>query len=506
MQVSERYYDEVFEFKGTWDMPSKCGLKILEKAGRKVIIVTELYQGNPGTSVTYAGESLALQICEAKNLDFGSVRYIECNPDMNSKLSFYDEEYYEVTFGGSPGLNYRLLSKKEMQELFSVENKITIGMRNPKFDDLRPYYDEEIPSAMRRISESEHFPSLAAYVYPGRDIDEVKSMICAYTSIDEFQFQVMKAASEQVIAQSIRRFSFDGFQELDKEQRYLFVSNHRDIMLDATLLQYALYLSGHRTSEISFGSNLMYPQLVVDIGKSNKMYKTIRGGNMKDFYNNSQHLSNYIRHTLLEKRESVWIAQSNGRTKNGLDTTEPGIIKMFYMSNPGKPAKALGELNIVPISISYQWETCGEMKAFELYCKQRDGQYIKKPDEDLNSILSGITQYKGDVHIHCGTPLAKHDLISLRHLPNNVINKKAASLIDRQVRRNYKLSCNNYIAHDLLSQAQQYTAHYTPEDKQAFLSHYGKAMAMEVEDKETFSDIFLRIYANPVDSKIQMQG
>ena len=115
MKVSPKYYDEVFEFKGQWDMPSSCGLKVRDYDGRKVVVVTELYQDNPGTSVTYATRSLAEQICEAKGFTFDSIIYIECNPNTNSKLSFYDEEFFEVTFGEVKPA-YRLLSKDEIEK------------------------------------------------------------------------------------------------------------------------------------------------------------------------------------------------------------------------------------------------------------------------------------------------------------------------------------------------------------------------------------------------------
>jgi hypothetical protein len=370
-------------------------------------------------------------------------------------------------------------------------------MRKEEFDDLRPYYDEEIASAMHRIADSEYFPLLSAFVYPGRDPEEIKTMIRAYTTIDEFQFQVMKAVNEQIIARSISRFSYDGLEGLDTKKRYLFISNHRDIMMDSALLQYALYRTGHRTTEITFGSNLMNPQLVVDIGKSNKMFKVIRGGNMKDFYINSLHLSGYIRYALLEKNESIWIAQRNGRTKNGIDATDQGIIKMFYMSSSDNPAKALSELNIVPVSISYQWEPCDKLKALELY-KSRTEKYVKQPGEDLNSILTGINQFKGDVHIRVGVPLSESDLAPFAALPNNQFNKQVALLIDKQVIKNYQLTCNNYIAHDILSQNERYTSCYTKEEKEKFIQHYNEALDSGVEDKKVFGEIFLGIYANPV--------
>ena len=122
MKVSDKYYDEVFDFDGLWELPSKCGLKIIERNGKKIVITTELYQDNPGTSVTYAGYSLAKQICERKGIRLEEMTYLECNPDTNSKLTFYDEAYFEVTFPevkgetGRPG--YRRLSEEEVRTLF----------------------------------------------------------------------------------------------------------------------------------------------------------------------------------------------------------------------------------------------------------------------------------------------------------------------------------------------------------------------------------------------------
>ncbi|GHU95672.1 glycerol acyltransferase [Bacteroidia bacterium] len=374
-------------------------------------------------------------------------------------------------------------------------------MSNTLFDDLRPYRDEEIASAMQRITESDYFSQLSSFVFPNRDAEEIKQMMRGFTSIYEFQSQVMALFNEQVIARSMRHFSYDGLENLDKNKCYLFVSNHRDIVMDSSLLQYVLHICGYRTSEITFGSNLMSSPLIIDIGKSNKMFKVIRGGSIKDFYTNSLHLSDYIRYAITQKQESVWIAQRNGRTKNGIDATDQGIVKMFYMNLSNNPVKAIAQLNIVPVAISYQWESCDLLKALELY-QSKFGKYVKKPNEDLNSILTGITGSKGDVHISVGTPLTENDLAPLAGLPNNKFNMQVASLIDKQIYKHYKLSCNNYIAHDIREQNRQYAQHYTEEEKQLFVQHYNKAMHADVEDKNIFGDILLGIYANPVDSAL----
>ena len=231
--------------------------------------------------------------------------------------------------------------------------------RDAKFDDIRPYYEEEIPAAMQRIADSGSFPLLASYVYPHEHIEDIRDQIRSYRTVRDFQLEVMRCVNEQVIARSITEFSYGGIEKLDPAKKYLFVSNHRDIMLDACLLQYILYMNGHETSEITFGANLMQGQLVTDIGKSNKMFKVERpGNNPRDFYRASLHLSEYIRYTLTKKNESVWIAQRNGRTKDGIDRTDQGIIKMFGMSRTDNKVDSLAELNIVPVAVSYEWESC----------------------------------------------------------------------------------------------------------------------------------------------------
>ena len=368
------------------------------------------------------------------------------------------------------------------------------------FEDIRPYTDQELPAAMRRIAESDAFPLLASWVYPDKPIDEVRRLMLGFKTIREFQHTVMYAVNEQVISRSITQLTYSGFDQLDPERRYLFVSNHRDIMLDACLLQYLLVKNGLETSEITFGANLMSPGLVTDIGKSNKMFRVERGGRFKDFYLSSRRLSDYLRHTLTEKHESVWIAQRNGRTKDGLDATDQGIIKMFCMSCPDDKIRALSQLHIVPVSISYEWESCDILKAIELY-ESRSQKYVKKPGEDLNSILTGIVQPKGHVDIALCPEVTEADLRRYDGLTNNEYHRQVALLLDQRINSAYHLSPNNYIAHDLRYGQRACRDHYTDAERQAFLSYMERLDDYDVAEPDVLRDIFLGIYANPVESK-----
>ena len=369
-----------------------------------------------------------------------------------------------------------------------------------KFDDLRPFIADEIPAAMQRIADSEAFDVLSRYVFPDRDVDEVRRMVRAIRTTDEFQLRVMYYVNLQIIRRSITHLTVDGLDGLDPAERYLFVSNHRDIMLDSALLQYLLHEAGHRTTEITFGSNLMQGEPAISIGRANKMFKVVRGSNVHDFLADSRHLSEYIRHTLLEKRESIWIAQRNGRTKDGNDQTDRGIVKMFALSDRTDPVRAIRDLRIVPVAVSYQMEPCDILKTRELYLSRGGRKYVKQPGEDLHSILTGILQQKGYVHMSFGRPLddALPDAIELRHA--NAFYRTVADEIDQQIHRNYRLFDNNFIAHDLRSGKSTYADRYTPEARAAFEARL-QQMLQEIDgDPDILTEIFLGIYANPVDN------
>lgn len=373
-------------------------------------------------------------------------------------------------------------------------------MDTSKFEDIRPYFDEEIPMAMARIAESELFPLISFYVFPERNMEDVRAQVRKIQTIDQFQHEVMSIVNEQVIKRSMTKFTYNGIDRLDPEKRYLFVSNHRDIMLDSSLLQYILHINGHETSEITFGANLMCHPLVIDIGKSNKMFKVERGGNMKDFYQSSLLHSEYIRYAITQKNQSVWIAQRNGRTKDGIDHTEPGLIRMFASSMPGDKLKALSELNIAPISISYEWETCDILKALELY-ESRFTKYVKKPGEDLNSILTGIVSDKGHVHMEICEPISVDELQLFESLTKQEYFKAIARLIDKRIDASYHLHPNNYIAFDIRYGTKRYEDRYSPEEKQAFCQRLHELSNYEGCELDILTDIFLGIYANPINTR-----
>lgn len=372
------------------------------------------------------------------------------------------------------------------------------------FDDLRPFRDDEIPAAMGRIVSNPHFRALAAYLYPDEPVEHLRQQFREIRTVEQFQLQVMDSTIKKIVKKTTDGFTCSGLERLSPGKRYLFVSNHRDIFLDSALLQIALVAQGLRTTEITFGSNLMQDNFIVDIGKCNKMFKVIRGGNPRDFYRNSVHLSQYIRHTLLHKKESVWIAQRNGRTKDGHDATDQGLIKMFALSGETDPVENILQLNIVPVSVSYQYETCDDLKARELYLSQ-GRKYIKAPGEDMHSIVAGITEPKGCVHFEVTPPLEYQELRRLKSLEKNEIFHQIAALIDKRIYEGYKLWNTNYIAYDMLNNTFDYTDRYTAQEYRDFAARMHERLQYFEGDHIDLMNTFLKIYANPVLNRERMR-
>ena len=366
-----------------------------------------------------------------------------------------------------------------------------------KFDDIRPYNADELPAAMQRIADSELIPSIANFLMPGTDPEILRNKLRNIKNIYELQVGFLKGVIEILVNKTITKFDWSGLENISEKKPYLFVSNHRDIVLDAMFLQYILYAGGHNTCQITFGSNLMEHPFVVDFGKANKMFRIERGGNRMEFYNNLMHTSDYMRHVITEEQESVWIAQRNGRTKDGIDATDPAIIKMFWMSRRDDKVKSLAELNIVPVAVSYEWESCDKLKTLELYATKVNGRYEKRPGEDLNSIITGLMQPKGHVHFHICKPLSEDDLHRMDSIPGDYFTN-IAKLMDERINSGYMSMPNNFIANDLRSESNKYASHYTEKQKADFLEYMKWMDTYKDLDQALLRDIFLGIYGNSV--------
>lgn len=369
-----------------------------------------------------------------------------------------------------------------------------------EFDSIRPYCEEELPVALQRLVQCPDFDEVSRYVYPDIEPDVVRKRLLAISSISDFQTIVMYDGLKRIVDSTISHITWEGAERLDKSRPYLFVSNHRDIALDAFLLQYILHCNGLPTCQITFGANLMKHPLVVEVGRINKMFRVERGGSLRSFYSSMAKVSAYMRYCITQREESVWIAQRNGRTKDGNDATEPSLLKMFASSGDSKDLVAnIAQLNIVPISVSYEWEPCDWMKAREL-CMTVGGVYHKAEGEDLHSIIAGIMQPKGNVHITIGEVVSRKDLEKYDLSRDGDFFKWLASLMDGRIYAGYRLMPNNYIAHDEREQTTRYAAHYNAVQRDRFLTHIKECCAkVDPVLESKLSKILIDIYANPVD-------
>ncbi|MBQ8644786.1 MAG: 1-acyl-sn-glycerol-3-phosphate acyltransferase [Bacteroidales bacterium] len=366
-----------------------------------------------------------------------------------------------------------------------------------RFDDIRPYNDTEVHPALERIVANPLFSNVAQYIFPGQDEDVFRQLLLSCHTKEDFQVKVMSQIVSRILAGTAKEVTFTGLEHFEGGKRHLIVSNHRDIVLDSAIIQLILYKHNVDTTEIAVGDNLITSSFIEDITRSNKMIKVIRSSNPREVYTTSKILSEYIRHNVANQISSVWIAQRNGRTKDGIDVTEQGLLKMFDMSGSGDFVKDFTEFSIMPTSISYEYEPCDIFKAMEMYIGRRQ-KYVKAEGEDLKSILTGIMQFKGNIHISFNEPLTADEINSAACLDKNERFKALGLAMDRKIISEYKLWKNNYIAYDILNSANEYASMYSVEEKEAFRTYMENKLVDMDADKAELEHIFLSIYANPV--------
>jgi hypothetical protein len=393
-----------------------------------------------------------------------------------------------------------------MMKLFTSEpaKQISDFAKEFDFEGLRPYYDHEVKGAMKRIAADELYFKLMAYLHGNISKEESVQKAESIKTIYDFQTRYMSNAIWTIVKRTSAGLTWSGAENLDKSKAHLFIANHRDILLDSAMLQIILEAENMSTSEITFGSNLMDQGFITDFGKMNRMFTVKREGTVKELYDISRQLSAYIRHTIVDKKASVWIAQRNGRTKDGNDQTQTGLLKMLNMSGSGDFYQSFSQLNIVPVTVSYEYEPCDALKVQELYLSTLHSKYVKAEGEDLNSILTGITQPKGKIHLTFGKPL-QTELSKINSIQNeNEKIKVIAALIDHQIYKDYRLNAVNYIAYDLLHQTNVFEPNYTSDDKLKFINYISQNIAHLSGESDVLRSLFLKMYSNPVTNKLAL--
>lgn len=371
-----------------------------------------------------------------------------------------------------------------------------------EFESISPYTDEEAAEALSKLAEFPLLSQVSRQFFPEESPDFLKNLLKSIKTIDDFQILVMQKFVRWVLEHTARNFSYDGVANIDPQKKFLAMSNHRDIMLDPAITQLILYTNGIPMTEIAVGDNLITNQTIEWLIRSNRMIKVVRGISARELYLSSQMLSKYIRLNITNQRSSVWLAQRQGRTKNGYDITEQGLLKMLDMSGTADFQTNFEELNIIPMSISYEYEPCDILKAREMVISRKH-KYVKAEGEDFNSIMTGIMQQKGNIHLNIGKPLSSDEIAEAAKCDKNDRYQLIRHAVDTRVIEGYRLWKNNYVAYDLANQSYKYSHLYEPADVEQFIAYMQKQLdTVEPEvNREDLRRIFIDIYANPVYTK-----
>jgi 1-acyl-sn-glycerol-3-phosphate acyltransferase len=373
-----------------------------------------------------------------------------------------------------------------------------------RFDSIRPFYDAEVNEAIHSAVNHPMMKALMEFTFPDVDEEVWKNQLKKTHSIRDFQCNFIYQSVNKVLEKSSEGLTTSGFEKLEPNTSYLFISNHRDIILDTSLLNVALFDHGLVMTASAIGDNLVKKSFLKTLSKLNRNFLVQRGLPPRELLESSKLLSQYIGQLLLRENRSVWIAQREGRTKDGNDATHTGVLKMLSMgSDEPKMLNYFKKIKIVPVSISYEYDPTDALKMPQLLAEANDEVYIKEKNEDFMTLLSGIIGQKKRIHIHVCDVIDKElDIVEAEFDSSNKQVQAVAKLIDDAILKSYKLWPTNYIAYDLLHKTDKFKTYYTENEKSLF----ERRLEMKIDENNSqMVESFLAMYANPVVNKSKYQ-
>lgn len=370
------------------------------------------------------------------------------------------------------------------------------------FDDIRCYKDEEVHDVLGRLCDEKQFMKVLSTIYPLMPKDHIRHKMSTFTSNYEFQREMVFPFLQYLEANMTTGVDLEGLDLIDVSKPYLFISNHRDIILDSALLCEKLIERNMNTVEIAIGDNLLIYPWIEDLVKVNKSFIVRRSLSSRQILESSKKLSAYIAYTINEKQQSIWIAQREGRAKDSNDRTQESLLKMFNMGGEGSFIENLTALNICPLSISYEYDPCDFLKAKEMQQKRDDANFKKNPMDDLINMETGVMGYKGKVVYSIAGCLNDYlkEIEALSSNRNEQISMTAA-YIDNRIHSNYTIFANNKIAYDIVKEDNRFEKEYTVEEKLAFNTYINARIAkidLENIDKDFLRLKMMEMYANPL--------
>lgn len=375
------------------------------------------------------------------------------------------------------------------------------------FEEIRPFHDEEVPGVIKSLLTEEGFRHAVDFVLPGIDYEEFSRQMASFSNKRDFQTKLVSPFVHELGKKSTTSLTLGGVKNLSPSGSYTYISNHRDIILDASFLNILLLDAGFDTSEVAIGDNLLiYPWIsnLVRLNKSFIVNRDVTGRKMLDI---SRRLSAYIHFVIKVKHQSIWIAQREGRAKNSDDKTQESVIKMLNLGGANEDVCAnIRSLNIVPVSISYEYDPCDYLKAKEFQLKRDNPEYKKTPHDDLLNMETGLLGFKGRVHFQLtGCINDQLDCICSCQDKIEEINL-IAQTIDNNIHCNYQIFPVNYIAYDLQTGQNRFVENYTSREKEEFLHYLKKQIGkiqLPAKDEEFLNGKMLEMYANPLKNKLK---
>lgn len=369
-----------------------------------------------------------------------------------------------------------------------------------QFDSIRPFYDSEVNEALALILHHPMMKAMMSFTFPDKEPAFWEERLLDTHSIRDFQAKFVYHSIQRILENSSEGLTTSGFEKLNKNTSYLYISNHRDIILDTSLLNVSLLDKGLIMTASAVGDNLVQKKFTHILSKLNRNFLIQRGLSPRELLQSSKLVSEYIQKLITTENRSVWIAQREGRTKDGNDVTQQGVLKMLGMaSDEENLMDYFKKMRIVPVSISYEYDPTDALKIPRLLAEANHETYIKDKNEDFNNLLSGIMGQKKRIHIHIGDVLESElDFIGTQFENTNKQLQALAQTVDAAVINGYKLWTTNYIAYDILNNTNEYSEFYTEKERQLF----ERRLDIKIDETNPIElEGFLAMYANPVINK-----
>lgn len=377
------------------------------------------------------------------------------------------------------------------------------------FSDIAPYEDSLFQEKIRRLVKEPGFLHAISYTMPKEDVPFLLEELLKITNTHDFQKEVMIPFLEVIAKTTTAGITLGGIKYLNPNLSYCYITNHRDIVLDASFLNLALIRRGIPSTEVAIGNNLLVYDWIEDLVRLNKSFIVKRNTGVREALAAAKQLSAYIHHTILEKRESVWIAQREGRAKDSSDHTQESLIKMLALDGEGSFIERIKEINLIPVSISYEIDPNDYLKAREFLLKQRNPDYKKSQRDDLFSMETGLLQYKGKVHFQL-TPRINSRLEQIGDTKDrNIAAKWVGRIIDQAIHRSYEIFDINYIAYDLLYASHRFEKYYSTKRKEEVVDYFNTQLDkvdlpdITFEEREFMLNRMYVMYANPLKNKLR---